>query len=244
MTGVCPHSRQGLAVGSRQSSWYTSQSLWMAEQPGRGDPPHQGRSRAQHASPAHGLEPTSMGSRGDQRPLGPELFSGPSESEARLLQVRSRPAACRLEQWGRDLSPSLAVLSSQERSKQWVQVGPSCPQQSLQVGGRKSGPTPASSQSRRWQQLLSASQQGSWAVLPGRGPLARPPPLRLRGLEVTGLGSSLESFVSPWPLKGQSQASMAFLFVLLCFVHVFSLVLLNFIWRGAFLRFLLLVVHL
>lgn len=49
---------------------------------------------------------------------------------------------------------------------------------------------------------------------------------------------------SPWPLKGQSQASMAFLFVLLCFVHVFSLVLLNFIWRGAFLRFLLLVVHL
>lgn len=223
----------------------------MAEQPGRGDtrPPRQEQSPARESCPRLGAH--FNGKQGRSAPSGARIvFRAIRERSAATAGAKS--ASCLpspwLEQWGRDLSPSLAVLSSQERSKQWVQVGPSCPQQSLQVGGRKSGPTPASSQSRRWQQLLSASQQGSWAVLPGRGPLARPPPLWLRGVSVHLWNlSSLNSSgcaVSPWPLKGQSQASMAFLFVLLCFVHVFSLVLLNFIWRGAFLRFLLLVVHL
>lgn len=160
-------------------------------------PPRQEQSPARESCPRLGAH--FNGKQGRSAPSGARIvFRAIRERSAATAGAKSasRLPSPRLEQWGRDLSPSLAVLSSQERSKQWVQVGPSCPQQSLQVGGRKSGPTPASSQSRRWQQLLSASQQGSWAVLPGRGPLARPPPLRLRGLEVTGLGSSLESFVS------------------------------------------------
>lgn len=145
MTGVCPHSRQRLAVGSRQSSWYTSQSLWMAEQPGRGDapPPRQEQSPARESCPRLGAH--FNGKQGRSAPSGARIvFRAIRERSAATAGAKS--ASCLpspwLEQWGRDLSPSLAVLSSQERSKQWVQVVLPARSKACRWGAGSQGPRP------------------------------------------------------------------------------------------------------
>lgn len=106
-------------------------------------PPRQEQSPARESCPRLGAH--FNGKQGRSAPSGARIvFRAIRERSAATAGAKS--ASCLpspwLEQWGRDLSPSLAVLSSQERSKQWVQVVLPARSKACRWGAGSQGPRP------------------------------------------------------------------------------------------------------